>query len=151
MSPVDLFFCVFREKLSLLLSPEKVLVSEDGHARDWRGIFSLSGMSQSEYSVISQSPDKMNKLLDLWVQRNKDNNNEVTISQLLDSFGIIDRYDVYDDTYLLLSEYYLKQNLCVLKQFGRNLYGPTGQNLQDTFFCLEFNSIRGVHKLRTIF
>lgn len=100
----DSIDCNSRDKLSLLLNAEKVLVTEDGHFRDWRGIFSLSGLTQSEYSLISQSHDKTAKLLDLWQKRNEDNNSVVTLSQLQGCFGIIDRYDVCDDTLCLFGE-----------------------------------------------
>lgn len=90
----------------MLLSPEKVLVNEDGYYRDWRGIFTLSGLAQSEYTLISQCNDKLGKLLELWIKRNKDNGNDVTLSQLHDCLGTIDRYDVYDDTFAFLSKYY---------------------------------------------
>lgn len=103
-SPVDTKIIFNREKLSDLLNPEKVLYSEEGYARDWRGLFEISGLSQSDCTLISQSPDKTQKLLDLWLRRNKDNNKEITLSQLLHCLGLIDRYDVYDDTYLLLSK-----------------------------------------------
>lgn len=87
------------------MNPEKVLRSEDGYCRDWRGIFSLSGLSQSEYSLISQSSDKIEKLLDLWQKKNQDMKINVSISQLQQCFEAIDRYDVYDDTYHLFCKY----------------------------------------------
>lgn len=99
-----MFLVFFREKLSNLLDPHKVLVTEDGHSRDWRGIFALSGLTQSDYASISQSKDKMGKLLDLWISQNKENDCVVTLSQLQKCFGVIDRYDVYDDTFIYFSE-----------------------------------------------
>lgn len=98
--------------MSLLLNAEKILVTEDGYYRDWRGLFSLSGLSQSEYTLISQSRDKTSKLIDLWL---KQNNNTVTLSQLQDSFGIIDRYDIYDDLFAFMSKYYK----CNLRLWGQ--------------------------------
>lgn len=88
----------------MLLNAEKVLVTEDGYYRDWRGLFRLTGLTQSEFTLISQAHDKTSKLLDLWLRHNKDNNNTVTLSQLVDCFGIIDRYDITDDTFESLSE-----------------------------------------------
>lgn len=106
------FLCYdFREKLSLLLNPTKVLNTEDGYQRDWRGLFTLSGMSQSENTLISQCQDKTSKLLELWIKRSKDNDSVVTVSQLQDSLGIIDRYDVYDDTVVLLSKCLLRSSV----------------------------------------
>lgn len=124
------FFPKYREKLSDCLSPEKVLYSEDGYARDWRGLFSFSGLSQSDYTLISQAPDKTSKLLDLWLRRNKDNNNEVTLSQLLHSLSLIDRYDVYDDVYQLLSEYYDKRVLHEVDNWEKQNIRKEGQALK---------------------
>lgn len=94
--------CIFRNKLSILLNPEKVLLSEDGCYRDWRGISILSELNQSEYSLVSQSQDKLEKLLELWIEKNKENGTEITLSQLQNCLGAIDRYDVYDDVATLL-------------------------------------------------
>lgn len=93
---------ICREKLSALLNAEKVLRSEDGYARDWRGIFNLSGLT--EYALIAQNPDKMGKLLEIWIKRNKEEDKVYTLSTLQQCFGVIDRYDVYDDTISLFSE-----------------------------------------------
>lgn len=90
--------------MSSLLNPVKVLRSEDGYARDWRGIFSLSGLDQSDESLIEQNSDKMGKLLDVWIKRNKEEDKFCSVSVLQQCFGIIDRYDVYDDTSLLFGE-----------------------------------------------
>lgn len=96
----------FREKLSLLLNAEKVLVTEDGYHRDWRGVFSLSGLTQSEYTLIAQSIDKTKTLLDLWLRCGKDSEKDaVTLSQLHKCLEIIDRYDIFDDTFVMFSEY----------------------------------------------
>jgi hypothetical protein len=94
-----------RERLSVLLNPEKVLVSEDGHWRDWRGIFSLSGLDQSESALISQSRDKTSTLLDLWIKKSCEKGGQkVSLSQLQQCFEIIDRYDIHDDTLSLFCE-----------------------------------------------
>lgn len=95
----------------MLLNPEKVLVTEDGHNRDWRGLFALSGLDQSEYSLISQTDDKVAKLLDLWNRKNDENKLVVSISQLQQCFEIIDRYDAYDDTYSMFGELNLEEKV----------------------------------------
>lgn len=90
-----------REKLSQLLNPEKVLRSENGYCRDWRGIFTLSNLSLSDYRQVESCRDKTSKLLDLWSKSQKDAN----VSRLQDCFALIDRFDIYDDTFDLLSKY----------------------------------------------
>lgn len=81
-----------------------MLVNEDGYNRDWRGISALSNMTQSEYALISQSNDKMGKLLDIWNRKNLETGISVTLSQLQQSLEIIDRYDVCDDTMSLFGK-----------------------------------------------
>lgn len=90
--------------MSLLLNPKKVLRTEDGYDRDWRGLASLADLSQLETTSIANSKDETAKLLDLWFKLNKDKNIVVTLTQLQKCFGVIDRYDVYDDTYLMLGK-----------------------------------------------
>lgn len=87
-----------------------MLVNEDGYFRDWRGIFTLSGLTQSEFALIQQSEDKMGKLLDIWNRKNLETNTCVTLSQLQHCFAIIDRFDICDDTMALFgtSENFLK-------------------------------------------
>lgn len=104
----------FRDKLSLLLNPEKVLRTEDGHYRDWRGLFTLSDLTQSEFSLISENRDKTRKLLELWLKRNKDN--IISINHIQECLGLIDRYDVYDDTFILFSKY-IKFRILVVVYF----------------------------------
>lgn len=91
----------------MLLNPEKVLSSEDGYYRDWRGIFTFTGLSQSEYTLISQTDDKFGKLLDLWIRKNNEKDSIVTLAQLQQCIGIIDRYDVCDDTFTLFGKFFL--------------------------------------------
>lgn len=90
-----------------MLNPEKVLmnhINEDGYYRDWRGIFTLSGLTQSANALISQSNDKMEKLLEIWIQMNIETGTKVSLSQLQHCFALIDRYDVWDDTLTLFGE-----------------------------------------------
>lgn len=79
--------------MSLLLNPEKILPSEDGYHRDWRGLAALVNLSQSEYNAVSHNQDKIATLLDIWIKQNKG----ATISTLQQCLELIDRYDVSDD------------------------------------------------------
>lgn len=99
-----IFLCNSREKLSLLLNSQKVIMTEDGYYRDWRGIFLLSGLSTPQYTLISENHDKTKTLLDLWAKEVK----SVTLSDLQKNLGAIDRFDVCDDTYNLFCEYCIR-------------------------------------------
>lgn len=81
-----------------------MLANEDGYHRDWRGLFSLAGMSQSELSQVSHSDDKTASLFDIWIRNNAENDTSVSLSQLLQCFALIDRYDVIDDTQTMICE-----------------------------------------------
>lgn len=72
-------------------------MNEDGYFRDWRGLFMLTGLPQSDYSLISQSDDKFKILLDHWIRRINETNKSVSLSQLQQCFAIIDRFDISDD------------------------------------------------------
>lgn len=76
-------------------------MNEDGYYRDWRGIFALSGLMQSEYALISQSDDKFSKLLNIWMRKNLETGVYLSLSQLQHCFALIDRYDIFDDTMIL--------------------------------------------------
>lgn len=81
-----------------------MLVNEDGLRRDWRGLISMAGLDQSEQLQVSESADKTASLLDIWIRTNAENNTSVSLSQLQQCLALIDRYDVIDDTQVLLSE-----------------------------------------------
>ena len=51
-------------------------------------------MTQTEYGTISQSQDKTEQLLKLWI---REKGSELTFSRLQIVLGAIDRYDVLDD------------------------------------------------------
>ena len=80
------------------MNPKKVLPSEDGYNRDWRGLATLIKISQNEYSAVSQSNDKIMKLFEIW----QNNNANATFYTLQQCLATIDRYDVSDDTFQLL-------------------------------------------------
>lgn len=89
------------DALSNKLNAKKILPSEDGYQRDYRGLASLSGLNWSEYgSVIEQSHDPTDKILKLWMKDQKTAN----LDQLQQVLGLIERWDVLDDTNFLLGE-----------------------------------------------
>lgn len=90
-----------RHQLSKLLNLKKILRSEEGYERDWRGIAALSQQkSFCEESNIS-GDDPMAKVLQLWCTNNAAT---ATFEHLGRFLGIIDRWDVSDDIYENLVE-----------------------------------------------
>lgn len=80
------------ELLSKRLNSIKVILSEDGVPRDWRGVLHSVGLN-SEH--IQSKADPMKEVLDLWRLKRKQ---QATIGQLQNILGNIDRWDVVDDT-----------------------------------------------------
>lgn len=60
----------------------------------------MSGIKHIKQILISQSHDKTSKLFELWQKPNRDNNEFVTFAQLQVFIRTIDRYDVYEDSFL---------------------------------------------------
>lgn len=93
-----------REKLSTYLDPIKIIKSDLGHYRDWRGIFMLAGISDDYYSTIQclASSERMERLLRLW--SDDDSVQNANLAKLRFIFGEIDRWDIYDDTEQMFRE-----------------------------------------------
>lgn len=83
-----------RELLSKCLNPLKVILSENGLPRDFRGVLQCIGLSEFLPSVQGKK-DQMKEVLDLWMNNHPTN---ATICQLQFILGNIDRWDVVDDT-----------------------------------------------------
>ncbi|XP_073848777.1 myeloid differentiation primary response protein MyD88 isoform X2 [Musca autumnalis] len=85
-----------RKKLSRLLNSKKILRSEEGYERDWRGLAVLTKQkSLCDENGIS-GDDPMSKVIQLWC---KNSPNTATFAHLETYLGIIDRWDVCDDIY----------------------------------------------------
>lgn len=81
--------------LSKHLNPIKILPSEEGYPRDWRGIAHLAGIQNlNTTTIINNQPDAMAKTLQLWLTENK---STATFANLRTFLEIIDRWDVNDD------------------------------------------------------
>ena len=76
---------------------KKILQSESGFHRDWRGIAALVGLDQNEFGAILHSNDHMLKLIEFWILKFAD----AKMFQLIQYLEIIDRFDVSDDIELL--------------------------------------------------
>ncbi|KNC27624.1 hypothetical protein FF38_05343 [Lucilia cuprina] len=88
-------------KLSNLLNSRKILRSEEGYERDWRGLASLAKQKClcDENGVSGDDP--MTKVIQLWCTNNP---KTATFAYLEQFLGVIDRWDVSDDIYENLVE-----------------------------------------------
>lgn len=92
--PISALQSKSRSVLSNRLNAIKVILSEEGSPRDWRGVLNSIGLSGS-VNMVHTKMDPMKEVLELWLQEQKV---EPTIGILQQILGAIDRWDVYDDT-----------------------------------------------------
>ncbi|XP_075167046.1 uncharacterized protein LOC142239163 [Haematobia irritans] len=90
-----------RKKLSHLMNAKKILRSEDGYERDWRGLAFLAKQKNLCDDNIISGDDPMAKLIQLWCINNP---NTATFAHLEKFLGVIDRWDVCDDLYEYLEQ-----------------------------------------------
>lgn len=89
--PITVLRAKSRDILSKRLNAIKVILSENGVPRDWRGVLQCIGLND----VNIQSNDPMKEVLTIWC---KEDRNNATIGRLQNILGNIDRWDVVDDT-----------------------------------------------------
>lgn len=80
-----------KAQLAGMLNRKKVLRSEEGHERDWRGIASLAGV-RSFLNDDCNMP--MDNVLKIWIDQKPQT---AEVGRLEEFLGIIDRWDVRDD------------------------------------------------------
>lgn len=84
-----------RTNLSMLMNPEQLLTSDDGHARDFRGLAELMGFSYTQIQNFKRSHDPFSAILEshLSLPAGKD----ASVEQLLLIIEQIGRFDIIDD------------------------------------------------------
>lgn len=92
--PISVLRTKSRDLLSKRLNTIKVILSENGLPRDFRGVLQCIGLNEFVQSVQSKY-DPMREVLDLWENNQP---NTATVCQLQHILGNIDRWDVVDDT-----------------------------------------------------
>lgn len=100
--PISALRAKSRDLLSKRLNAIKVILSEDGAPRDWRGVLNGIGLSD-DVNAVQYKADPMKEVLELWAQRK----NNSTIGNLQRILGNIDRWDVVDDT----SDFFCKSHI----------------------------------------
>ena len=81
--------------LSVQLQQQKLLTSQEGHLRDWRGVAELSGMASNHllYTKIKNSQEPFAEIFSNWKKLP-----EANVRDLWDILEQIDRFDVRDDS-----------------------------------------------------
>ncbi|KAK1133976.1 hypothetical protein K0M31_011761 [Melipona bicolor] len=94
--------------ISSLLNPPKILPSENGLPRDWRGLAHFCKLGGEIMPLLTSHPDPTTYILTTWQQKKKD----VTLKDLQIALEEIERWDILDDTSKLFEgdgEKYLEQ------------------------------------------
>ncbi|XP_068970083.1 myeloid differentiation primary response protein MyD88 [Bombus flavifrons] len=86
--------------ISSLLNPLKILPSENGLPRDWRGLAHVCKLSGEIIPLLTSHPDPTTYILTAWQQQEKD----ITLKDLQIVLEEIERWDILDDTSKLLEE-----------------------------------------------
>ncbi|XP_043253908.1 myeloid differentiation primary response protein MyD88 [Colletes gigas] len=96
-----------KQIVSTLLNPQKVIPSENGLPRDWRGLAHLSNLSGEVMPLLTSCSDPSTYILNVWEQGQKN----VTVKDFQAALEELDRWDILDDTLELFerdAEKYLK-------------------------------------------
>ncbi|XP_046389681.1 myeloid differentiation primary response protein MyD88 isoform X1 [Ischnura elegans] len=86
--------------ISVLLNPLKVLPTDEGIPRDWRGLAQLAGLDGNITMGLGCKTDPTSEVLKMWISKSG-----VASIGLLKSFlGEMDRWDVVDDTSSMMEQ-----------------------------------------------
>ncbi|XP_053987437.1 myeloid differentiation primary response protein MyD88 [Hylaeus volcanicus] len=83
-----------KQCISTLLNPPKVIPSDNGLPRDWRGLAHLSNLSGEMMPLLTTCPDPSAYILTIWRQNQVD----ITIKDFQTLLEELDRWDIVDDT-----------------------------------------------------
>lgn len=79
-----------RELICNLLNPTKVIPTDEGLPRDWRGLAQLVGLSGEKLPLVKSSQNPTEQLLNFW--------NDSSLGLLQTFLRQLDRWDIVDDT-----------------------------------------------------
>ncbi|KAJ8932755.1 hypothetical protein NQ314_014455 [Rhamnusium bicolor] len=98
-----------RTIISTLLNPKKVIPNEKGLPRDWQGLAELCEISGEKIPSLKENSDPSNKVLDLWIEKDK---SESTVEKFITYLEELDRFDIIEDIETLIDEdiRFFKQN-----------------------------------------
>jgi len=88
--------------LSTMLNPLKIIPTESGLARDWRGLAELGGVTAEMITYFESKPNPTSDLLRHLTDPNNPGSPAKTVNDLRAFLGVIDRFDVSDDASPLL-------------------------------------------------
>lgn len=113
--PISILSIKSKEVLSKQLNPLKVIPSENGLSRDWRGFLQLA-TNRSDYHISKTDP--MKEVLECWSSNHKN----ATLGQLVNILQSIDRWDVIDDARECFRKYkmiFVLHSILMKKEIGK--------------------------------
>lgn len=101
--------------LSTNLNTLKILPSEEGLPRDWRGLQHYAALDRKHNDVFSQShvKDPTALILSIW---SNEKGNFGSLGKLQKILGLIDRWDLVDDTNLLFRKFFFSHTASFYKE-----------------------------------
>lgn len=93
--PISVIRPKCRQLLAHHLNNIKVILSEDGLPRDWRGVLHCINLPNTNVAQFHDRNNPFAEVFDRWMQERRE---FATIGQLERILGNIDRWDVIDDT-----------------------------------------------------
>ncbi|XP_039432233.1 myeloid differentiation primary response protein MyD88 [Culex pipiens pallens] len=90
--------------LAVLLNKKKIFKSEDGYYRDWRGLFQAIPLENHYIAEVEADADPCKKIFELWKIKATKEGKAPSLLELQNILGIIDRWDVVDDSNKLFRE-----------------------------------------------
>ncbi|KAF4522985.1 hypothetical protein B566_EDAN009576 [Ephemera danica] len=89
------------DDICVKLDSKKILISDDGKLRDWRGLADAVGLPGDEITALGCLQNPTYKVLEQW-QKLKDPQIAASLANLVDILASIDRWDIADDTEALI-------------------------------------------------
>lgn len=90
--------------LAVLLNKKKIFKSEDGYYRDWRGLFQAIHLENHYIAEVEAHSNPSQRIFDLWRTSASKEGKVPSLLDLQNILGIIDRWDIVDDSDKLFRE-----------------------------------------------
>lgn len=90
--------------LTVLLNKKKIFKSEDGYHRDWRGLFQAIHLENHYIEEVEAHTNPSQRIFELWKISAAKESKVPSLLELQNILGIIDRWDIVDDSNKLFRE-----------------------------------------------
>lgn len=131
-----------RAMLSAKLNPPKILLTEEGLPRDWRGILHCARLNHGEANLVHSHPNPMASVLKLWCDAVRDDGRQgASFAQLIAALEVIDRFDVADDIKETLEEdakaYIINKHTTLIQSIPESTKPPRTANSEEDILTVH--------------